>query len=117
MRFHQVRADQARRKAALFLLISAVLVLLSGCMYPKQMRKENQASVAESVIVVQHAVDLYKERNGTLPIKNSTEETPIYEKYVIDLKKLTQGPYLGMIPPIAFENGGSFLFVLVNPES
>lgn len=95
--------------------ITVLVALLTGCMYPKQMRKENQATAVESVLLVQNAVDRYKEKNGILPIKNSEMNTPVYEKYVIDMKKLTQG-YLGQMPGIAFENGGSALFVLVNPE-
>ncbi|MEF3301820.1 hypothetical protein [Paenibacillus sp. GYB003] len=94
----------------------ALLPLLTGCLYPKEMRKENQATVKESVLIVQNAIDQYKEKNGVLPIKNSETNTPIYEKYTIDLKKLTSGPYLGQVPAIAFENGGSYLFVLVHPE-
>lgn len=96
--------------------VAALLPLLSGCMYPKEMRKENQVTAKESVLVVQNAVDQYKEKTGVLPIKNSELDTPIYEKYVLDMKKLTSGPYLGQVPATAFEKGGSYLFVLVNPE-
>lgn len=96
--------------------ITALLPLLSGCMYPKEMRKENQVTAKESILVVQNAVDLYKQKNGVLPIKNSDTNTPIYEKYVLDLKKMTSGPYLGQVPSVAFEKGGSYLFVLVNPD-
>jgi hypothetical protein len=101
-----------------FLLLSAVLLaLLSGCLYPEQRRSENRAAVAESVLVVQNAIEQYKQKTGVLPIKNSEPDTPIYEKYVIDMKRLTQGPYLGKVPAIAFENGGKYLFVLINPET
>lgn len=99
---------------ALFLLL---LPVLSGCMYPKELRKENQASIAESLLVVQHAVERYKEQTGVLPIKNSDQTTPLYEKYVLDMKKMMQGGYIGQVPGIAFEMGGSAMFVLVNPES
>ncbi|TMV51299.1 hypothetical protein FE783_05820 [Paenibacillus mesophilus] len=113
--FAHIRRRVSGRVAGIMAL-TVLLPVLSGCMYPKEMRKENQATAAESILVVQNAVDRYKEKNGVLPIKNSEAETPIYEKYVLDLKKLTQGPYLGQVPGIAFEKGGSFLFVLVNPE-
>ncbi|MDF2720218.1 MAG: hypothetical protein K0R28_7143 [Paenibacillus sp.] len=96
--------------------LAALLPVLSGCMYPKEMRKENQVTATESILVVQNAVDRYKEKNGILPIKNSEMSTPIYEKYVLDMKKLTHGPYLGQVPGTAFEMGGSNLFVLVNPD-
>lgn len=112
--------DKARRRQpgrlAGLVALTMLLLLTAGCMYPKDMRKENQATVTESLLLVQNAVNQYKEKNGVLPIKNSVPDTPLYEKYVIDLKKLIQGPYLGQIPSIAFENGGAYLFVLVNPE-
>ncbi|WP_379217541.1 hypothetical protein [Paenibacillus sp. GCM10012303] len=96
--------------------VAMLLTVAAGCMYPKEMRKENQMNVSDSLMLVQNAVNQYKEKTGVLPIKNSVSDTPLYEKYVLDLKKLIQGPYLGQIPTIAFENGGSYLFVLVNPE-
>lgn len=103
-------------RAAALVALAALLPAITGCLYPQEKRKENQAAASESILVVQHAVDLFKERNGILPIKNSESDTPIYEKYVIDLRRLTQGPYLGQVPGIAFEQGGSSLFVLVDPE-
>jgi hypothetical protein len=84
------------RFRAAFLLLSAVLLaLLSGCLYPEQRRSENRAAVAESVLVVQNAIEQYKQKTGVLPIKNSEPDTPIYEKYVIDMKRLTQGSLFG----------------------
>lgn len=96
------------------LLLSAVL--LSGCLYPKELRKENQMASGEYVMVVQNAIDQYKAKTGVLPIKNSTENTPIYEKYPVDFRKL-QGPYLSSIPVNAFENGGTAAYVLVDVET
>lgn len=116
------RVGRGRRPAGRVRLARAVAVLLllpllAGCMYPQEMRKENQVTARESILLVQNAVDLFKEQNGgVLPIKNSDVNTPIYEKYILDLKRLTQGPYLGQVPAIAFEKGGTFLFALVNPE-
>lgn len=108
----QVRRLALKALAALLLVLS-----LGGCLYPDEQRKENQASVRESILLVQNAVDTYKQRTGVLPIKNSAADTPLYEKYVIDMRKLKEGQYLSQIPGIAFENGGSAMFVLVNPES
>lgn len=102
----------AWRGAGVLLL---VCLLLSGCMYPKELRKENQVASSEYLMLVQHAIDQYKEKTGVLPIKNSKEETPIYEKYAIDFKKL-KDRYLSAIPANAFENGGTAIYVLVDVE-
>ncbi|MCZ8520545.1 MULTISPECIES: hypothetical protein [Paenibacillus] len=100
------------RLGALLLLC----VLLSGCLYPKEMRKQNQAASGEYLPVVQNAIDEYKAKTGVLPIKNSTETTPHYEKYPIDFKKL-EGRYLSEVPSNAFEKGGTATYVLVDVET
>ncbi|CAG7641287.1 hypothetical protein ACFQI7_11815 [Paenibacillus allorhizosphaerae] len=97
-------------------LMIVVFALLSGCLYPKEMRKENQIASGEFVVLVQNAVDQFKAKTGVLPIKNSEETTPLYEKYPIDFKKLV-GPYLSSAPVNAFENGGSASYVLVDAET
>lgn len=77
-------------KVRLLLLGSAVLCLvaLSGCMYPKEMRKENTVAAGEYAIVVQNAVEKYRSATGVPPIKNKDEDTPLYEKkYPVDFKK------------------------------
>jgi hypothetical protein len=98
---------------------AAVLLLaaLTGCLYPDSMRGENRGTGAEYVSVVQTAVDQYVAANSVLPIKNSTLDTPIYEKYVIDFGKLLDTPYLSVVPPNAFEKGGTNLYVLVDVET
>lgn len=47
----------------------SLALLLSGCAYPKELRKENQINPAEFITVVQQAVDLFHEKTGVLPIK------------------------------------------------
>ncbi|TVY11604.1 DUF3939 domain-containing protein [Paenibacillus cremeus] len=96
--------------------VALIFTLLSGCLYPKEMRKENQIASGEYVVLVQNAIDQYKAKTGVLPIKNSEETTPIYEKYPIDFKKL-KGPYLSTVPANAFENGGTATYVLVDAET
>jgi hypothetical protein len=93
-------------------------ILLSGCMYRAQMesRAENPAYLREEIARVQGAVDEYRKQRTVLPIKNSDEATPIYEKYKVDLKKLANLHLLSSIPQNAFENGGNYYYVLVNPE-
>jgi hypothetical protein len=94
-----------------------IVLLLSGCAYPNELRKENQINPAEFITVVQQAIDLFHEKTGVLPIKNSDMTTPLYEKYVIDFGKLKKTNLLSSVPANAFESGGIFLYVLVDVET
>jgi hypothetical protein len=94
-----------------------LLLLVSGCMYPNELRKQNTANPAEFIPVVQGAIDQFHTKTGVLPIKNSEEDTPIYEKYPIDFKKLQEYGYLSTPPLNSFESGGTFIYVLVHPET
>lgn len=105
------------RKLSLCAVLTGLFLLLGGCMYPNELRKENQVPPGEYILLVQNAVDTFREKTGVLPIKNSEMDTPIYEKYVIDFKKLQERRLLGTIPANAFERGGSYLYVLINPET
>ncbi|WP_426453558.1 hypothetical protein ACP26L_14720 [Paenibacillus sp. S-38] len=97
-------------------LLVVLCGLLAGCLYPKEMRRQNQAASGEYILVVQNAIDAYKAKTGVLPIKNSTENTPHYEKYPIDFKKL-EGRFLSEVPSNAFEKGGTATYVLVDVET
>jgi len=103
-------------KAVLAAVFMLLCVSMTGCMYPKEMRKENQAATGEFIVVVQNAVDQYRAQTGVLPIKNSLESTPLYEKYTIDFKKLKERAFISNIPANAFESGGTAIYVLVDPE-
>lgn len=116
MKLRSLRNRQAARLFACVLALSA-LIALSGCMYPKELRKENQVSYKESVLLVQNAVDQYQKDTGLLPIKNSSAETPQYEKFVIDFSKLTNRNLLSDVPISAFENGGNNYFLIINEET
>jgi hypothetical protein len=94
--------------------ISFIALTLSGCLYPRELRNGNQLSAEESVVIVQQAIDRYLEERGVLPIKNSTPETPVYEKYIIDFSKLVQFNYLSSIPPAAFEQGGNYYYLIID---
>ena len=62
---------------------------------------------------VQTAINQFQEDNdGILPIKNSDETTPIYQKYVIDFKRIVP-EYMAEPPSNAFESGGVFQYVIV----
>ncbi|MDR6549459.1 hypothetical protein [Paenibacillus qinlingensis] len=100
------------------LLLALILViLLTGCAYPQELRKENQINPAEFITVVQQAVDTFHTKSGVLPIKNSEMSTPLYEKYVIDFPKLKKMNLLSTVPANAFESGGVFIYVLVDAET
>jgi hypothetical protein len=99
--------------------LSAILVLLTltGCMYPEEKLVQNQVPYKDQLDSVQSAVDQYKEANGgLLPIKTKDAETPIYQKYPIDFKKIVPG-FIAEAPGNAYENGGLFQYVLVDAES
>ncbi|ENH97346.1 hypothetical protein J416_05008 [Gracilibacillus halophilus YIM-C55.5] len=96
----------------------AVMILLSGCMYPEENLQKNQLSNDRQLQMVQQAIDQYvKDENGLVPIHTKESDTPLYQKYVIDFQKLKQGNYLQSIPATAFENGGAYQYVLINPET
>jgi len=99
-----------------FILLAFMAILLSGCMYPNERKAENQMPIDQQVALVQEAIDRYREETSVLPIATKEAETPIYEKYVIDFSKLIP-QYIPYIPGAAFEQGGSFLFVLTNVET
>lgn len=92
-----------------------MLLGLTGCMYPGDKKAQNHVAYKAQLQAVQTAVDEYqKDKGGILPIKNSTQETPIYKKYRIDYDKLEA--YLAEPPFNAYESGGIFEYVLVNVE-
>src|SRR5690606_4501915 len=92
------------------------LFVLSGCLYPREMRVENQMPVAERVEWVQEAVEAYHEDTGVFPIQTKDAQTHMYEKYPLDFQKLVP-KYLPYIPRGAFEAGGKYQYVLVDPET
>ncbi|MDR7238683.1 hypothetical protein [Neobacillus drentensis] len=100
---------------ASFLALTAFL--LAGCMYPEKELAKNQVPYQDQIQAVQTAVDSFREDNGgILPIKTKEAETPIYQKYPIEFKKITP-KYMAEPPGNAYENGGIFQYVLVNVET
>ena len=91
--------------------------LLTGCMYPEEELAKNQVPYQDQIQAVQTAVDSFREDNGgILPIKTKEAETPIYQKYPIEFKKITP-KYMAEPPGNAYENGGIFQYVLVDVET
>ncbi|MBT2701442.1 hypothetical protein J7E79_29765 [Bacillus sp. ISL-40] len=98
-----------------FLALTAFL--LAGCMYPQEELAKNQIPYQDQIQAVQTAVDAFREENsGILPIKTKEAETPIYQKYPIEFKKITP-KYIAEPPGNAYENGGGFQYVLVDVET
>lgn len=94
-----------------------VLFLLTGCLYPENRLSKNNIPNEVQLENVQRAIDSYREQeNGLLPIKTKNEDTPIFQKYVIDFKKLKEKSLISDIPGNAFENGGVYQYVLIHPE-
>ncbi|MCM3566779.1 hypothetical protein [Neobacillus mesonae] len=101
----------------LALLFALTALLLSGCMFPKEELAQNQVPYKDQIQAVQQAVnDFKKDKGGILPIKTKEADTPIYQKYPIDFKKITP-QYMAEPPGNAFESGGIFQYVLVDAET
>ncbi|MCF3941648.1 hypothetical protein [Oceanobacillus alkalisoli] len=92
-------------------------ILLAGCMYPDSERVENQVPHATQLDTVQSAVHTYQEETGGLvPIRTKPSDTPIFEKYLIDFNLLKDYSAIAEIPGNAFENGGYYQYILIDPE-
>ncbi|WP_243290072.1 hypothetical protein [Bacillus sp. FJAT-47783] len=104
------------KKIATFIIPFLSVILLSGCLYPEGKLSKNEVPYDTQITSVQTAVNNYQEQNnGLLPIKTRDMETPIYQKYPIDFNKLIP-EFLPEPPGTAYENGGVYLYVLVDVE-
>ncbi len=104
--YHTIRA----------MILIILVVVLSGCLYPNEQNLESNANIQNYVNGVQMAINQFKIDTGVLPIKNSEESTPIFEKYQIDFEGLIPR-YLSEIPENAFSKGGHHIYVLVDVET
>jgi len=94
-----------------------MMVILTGCLYPKSEMIKNQTPNEDQLESVQIAVDKYVDENdGLVPIKTKASDTPIFEKYIIDFNELKDNHFLTDIPGNAFENGGIYQYALITPE-
>ncbi|WP_058307575.1 hypothetical protein [Gracilibacillus massiliensis] len=99
------------------MIIILSIFILTGCMYPSENLSKNQISNDSQLQMVQQAIEQYREQNnGLLPIYTKENETPLYQKYVIDFSMLKRQGLLQTAPGTAFENGGSYQYVLVDVE-
>ncbi|MDK8179468.1 hypothetical protein [Paenibacillus sp. UMB4589-SE434] len=92
-------------------------IVLQGCLYPKDMRKANQAPAKEGVMLVQHAVDEYQKQKALLPLLNADAGTPRYEKFKVDFEALRASQLLSTVPANAFENGGTGVYLILDEET
>ncbi len=101
-----------------WIIILLSIFILTGCMYPSENLSQNQISNDAQLEIVQQAIDQYAEQsNGLLPIYTKENETPIYQKYLVDFTLLKRQGLLQTVPGTAFENGGSYQYVLVDVEN
>ncbi|WLR53106.1 hypothetical protein LC040_09535 [Bacillus tianshenii] len=100
-----------------FVMLTGMMVLLSGCLYPDEQLSKNQVPYESQLQSVQQAVDAFqKDNNGLLPIKTRENDTPLYRKYPVDFNKLLPR-YMQDPPGSAYENGGIYQFVLTDVEN
>jgi hypothetical protein len=111
-----LRIDRMKKSFNIVLILFSILIL-SGCLYPNERLAKNQVPHKNQVDSVQRGVDDYQERYGVLPIKTRDMSTSIYQKYPIDFSKLMKSNSIQGPPGNAFENGGTYQYVLVNVET
>lgn len=86
-------------------------------MYPKSELAKNQVPNEEQLMMVERAVLQYKEQtNGLVPIKTKSNDVAKYEKYLIDFSLLKEKQLISEIPSTAYENGGYYQYVIIDPE-
>ncbi|QHT60527.1 hypothetical protein GXP70_11670 [Paenibacillus lycopersici] len=105
------------RCAAAAIVLACMAALFSGCMYPKDQLGQYQKPPKDAILNVQTVIDQYQKDTGLLPIKNSEENTPVYEKFKIDFDKLQRMNYMSSIPESAYEKGGSYYYLVINEET
>ncbi|MDC3415384.1 hypothetical protein [Aquibacillus salsiterrae] len=105
------------KRLLVFLLPILALFLLTGCLYPSGNLAKNQVPNDVQLESVQDAVDRYVEKKqGLVPIFTKENDTPIFQKYIIDFTKLKQENVIANVPGNAFEYGGPYQYVLIYPE-
>lgn len=93
-----------------------VIALVTGCMYPKERRMENQVPSTFYLEATQKAVEQFQKDTGILPIETKPADTPIFEKYEINFSKLMP-KYLPDVPANSFEKGGVYKYTLIDVET
>lgn len=97
------------------ILLIAAIALLSGCLYPQEERSDQYGANMEQLERVQTAVDEFNENTDILPIATRDADTPVFQRYPVQFNELVPA-YMSERPGNAFENGGSYQYVLVDVE-
>ncbi|GED51688.1 hypothetical protein EDM54_14710 [Brevibacillus borstelensis] len=105
-----------RNTGLLTALLVMIAALLGGCMYPEEKKLENQIPSEFYLEATQKAVEQFQKDTGVLPIATKDINTPIFEKYEIDFRKLMP-KYLPDVPANAFEKGGIYMYTLIDVET
>jgi hypothetical protein len=105
-----------RKYASLPVMLALVSAVLSGCLYPEERKLQNQVPSSYYLEATQKAIDQFKADTGVLPIANKPLDTPIFEKYEIDFRRLMP-KYLPDAPANSFEKGGVYKYVLIDVET
>lgn len=104
-------------KKIVLLLITSVVFVLSGCMYPSEKTTGQEIPYADQLESMQKAVEAYqKDTGGLLPIKTRDLETDMYIKYPIEFSKVVPA-FTEKIPSNAYETGGIYQYVLTDVET
>lgn len=90
---------------------------LSGCLYPEGELSKNQTPNQDQLDQVQVAVEQFKdETGGLMPIRTKPNDTPVFQKYLVDFNQLKERNILTEIPGNAYENGGVYQYTIITPE-
>lgn len=105
-----------RKTCKLMLGLTILSTLLTGCLYPEERKAENQVPSAFYVEATQKAVEQFQKETAVLPIVTKSLDTPIFEKYEIDFRKMIP-KYMPDVPGNAFEKGGVYKYVLIDVDT
>ncbi|MGM8365335.1 hypothetical protein ACLIBG_07600 [Virgibacillus sp. W0181] len=100
-----------------WLALIFITTFLTGCLFPQSELSKNQKPNQDQLDMVQQAVDKYKEETGgLLPIRTKPNETPIFQKYLVDFNILKENNIITETPGNAYESGGVYQYTILTPE-
>ncbi|MGF9905021.1 hypothetical protein [Brevibacillus porteri] len=105
-----------RKSFKLVISLTILSSLLSGCLYPDERRAENQIPSTFFVEATQKAIEQFQKDTAVLPIVTKSLDTPIFEKYEIDFRKMIP-KYMPDVPGNSFEKGGVYKYVLIDVDT
>lgn len=108
--------NKKRRTGTAFALAALCVLLLTGCLHRGGQPEQPEQAAVQSLPAVEQAVIAYRDAHGVLPIVDSKPDAPEYEKYRIDFRLLKDGGFLAEIPSSAFERGGHYYYMILDPE-